>query len=652
MPIKYSKILIIFLTIIFIVMSVGLISPNKIHAYWGVEDTNVTDPVVFAELPIIGAASVATKASAATAATATTGNWTETIANWATQVAKWAKDELLKTLRDVIAKKLIDYTVNQAIQWIQGGGDPKFVTDWQGLLTRTGQDVTGQVISQLGGINICSPFKSAVINSTRIMAPYGGSSINRALSCPYGQIGVNLADFYRNFGNGGWKAYSAMWQPGGNYYSATLMSYDYMLSRTNAAVTAKTNEAIAGSGYLSATKEVKAEGKPSSRPQRSAPGWLTSLLNNPNKDSSGEYSVEKGFGGPDDPTNPSTGYILKNEKLGASYEVIFNNETGGTTINTYKDGKSLGEVSYQDSPDLFNKLSFEAANNYANEARTMEQISDVGGYVKNVINTPGDTIGKTIADSITSDYQWSANIQSWVSALVNAAISRLMREGLSAMQSSDEAEKSSNAIPWYPDEYKSIAQNEMVQSNQQLIDQIKKFTGAWQYILNIKRKALVASESIVKIFEDMKKNNCQVTDSEIANAKSERDRLKNEVVSFEAKIAEGNQVISQLNNAQTSAENASAIQNYNSFLSKYNTSENQLLVLSVSGQISTSDNLVVNYGTSTRSFTTSTQPSSNPTAKEAAEREATAKEKALSDAQTRSTGCTGIIISTSTATST
>src|SRR3989338_9106526 len=47
--------------------------------------------------------------------------------------AIWFEEQFGVRLRDVIAKRIIDMIVDQTVEWIQGGGEPKFVTDWNGF---------------------------------------------------------------------------------------------------------------------------------------------------------------------------------------------------------------------------------------------------------------------------------------------------------------------------------------------------------------------------------------------------------------------------------------------------------------------------------------------------------------------------------------
>jgi hypothetical protein len=52
------------------------------------------------------------------------------------------------------------------------------------------------------------------------------------------------------------------------------------------------------------------------------------------------------------------------------------------------------------------------------------------------VQTPGDVAGKAVANVITSDTNWGANIQSFTSAIINALINKLFQSGLSHLKGS------------------------------------------------------------------------------------------------------------------------------------------------------------------------------------------------------------------------
>ena len=165
------------------------------------------------------------------------------------KIARWVKEDLVKSLRDVIAKRIIDYIVDQTIVWIQGGGQPKFVTDWDGFLKDAANIAFDQVIKDVGLAWLCSPFKLQVQLSLLPVQRF-----QQRIDCTLDDVVKNIEDFYRDFENGGWIAYNEAWQPQNNYYGQIIMIHDELVTRTAAKTEAARNEAQAGGGFLSTKK--------------------------------------------------------------------------------------------------------------------------------------------------------------------------------------------------------------------------------------------------------------------------------------------------------------------------------------------------------------------------------------------------------------
>ncbi|NCO15552.1 MAG: hypothetical protein GW899_02280, partial [Parcubacteria group bacterium] len=142
------------------------------------------------------------------------------------KIARWVKEDLVKSLRDVIAKRIIDYIVDQTIVWIQGGGQPKFVTDWDGFLKDAANIAFDQVIKDVGLAQLCSPFKLQVQISLLPVQQF-----QQRIDCTLDDVVKNIEDFYNDFEKGGWIAYNETWQPQGNYYGEMLMIHDEMITR-------------------------------------------------------------------------------------------------------------------------------------------------------------------------------------------------------------------------------------------------------------------------------------------------------------------------------------------------------------------------------------------------------------------------------------
>ncbi|NCP58576.1 hypothetical protein COW77_02195 [Candidatus Wolfebacteria bacterium CG18_big_fil_WC_8_21_14_2_50_39_7] len=165
------------------------------------------------------------------------------------KIARWVKEDLVKSLRDVIAKRIIDYIVDQTIVWIQGGGQPKFVTDWDGFLKDAANIAFDQVIKDVGLAQLCSPFKLQVQISLLPVQQF-----QQRIDCTLDDVVKNIEDFYNDFEKGGWIAYNETWQPQGNYYGEMLMIHDEMITRGALAKEAAEKEALAGKGFLSVKK--------------------------------------------------------------------------------------------------------------------------------------------------------------------------------------------------------------------------------------------------------------------------------------------------------------------------------------------------------------------------------------------------------------
>jgi len=438
MKIISRKILIIFLAVA--VLFNTLILPKKAEAFLGLGDI-VWDP----------------------------GNWIANLGSWIWDKltktvldTNWWESKLNDTLRDVVAKRIIDYIVDETVEWIQGGGKPKFVTDWQGFLRQAGNIAFDQMIKDVGLAWLCQPF-SLQVKISLLPVP----KFSKRIECTLDDVVKNIEDFYKDFEKGGWIAYQEAWQPQNNYYGQMLMIHDETLTRMAQKTEAAANEALAGKGFLSVKKCVLYD----------------------------DYG---------------TGGCLK-------YEIV----------------------------------------------------------------TPGDTVGQVVARGMTSDIEWAANIKSWTSALVNAVINRLTREGIGLLKGSAES------YDYYqPPEYTDLVEQEIQQQKQRQIAQVKEFINEWQYLFDAKNKSLSYAEQLKVVLTEIKSRNCQppVSDNEIQAVQTDINRLKAEIAELKKKIDEGNNLISEITKANTIRERTIAEQNFYIFMDKYNTPEVQESLVSGSAR--------------------------------------------------------------------
>ncbi len=379
-------------------------------------------------------------------------------------------EKMSKVSRDILAKRIIDYIVDQTIKWVQGGGKPKFVTDWNGFLKDAGNIAFDQVIKDVGASRLCSPFSLQVKVGLLPVKRFGDQ-----ISCTLDDVVKNINDFYTNFEKGGWIAYNEAWQPQNNYFGQQILIQDQIQTETSKKVSAAVNEAVSGGGFLSQKKCV-------------------------------EYDPE----------------------------------------------------------------ALEACQGSSDQAACEAQAP----CLKYEIITPGDTVGAVVAKGMTSDIEWAANIQSWMSALVNAVINRLFTEGLSKLKGSSSG---GGGGSYYPPEVEGLRSEELKQQQQEILSSVKKINNEWQYILNAKKKAFDYANQELVIFNDLNAKNCQppVSDAQIATLQSNIGLLKDQITDLTAKINEANALIAEINAAKTTAALTRVLQKANEFMAKYNTEEMQ-----------------------------------------------------------------------------
>lgn len=158
---------------------------------------------------------------------------------------KWLVDKLNLNLTDLIAKRIIDYIVDQTVVWIQGGGKPKFVSDWNGLLKTAGDIAFDTVVKEVGAARICEPF-SFNVRVSLIPIP----KLSTQIDCTLDKVVSNIRNFYRDFRQGGWLAYEETWAPNNNFYAVQLQIADQIMLESARKARAAQNEALASKGFV------------------------------------------------------------------------------------------------------------------------------------------------------------------------------------------------------------------------------------------------------------------------------------------------------------------------------------------------------------------------------------------------------------------
>jgi len=159
---------------------------------------------------------------------------------------EWA----FKLLAETLKRQLLNMIVDQIVTYIQGGGEPKFITDWPGFFRDAVDQAGGKFLQQIGLSQLCSPFKP-LLSAAFIPIP----TFAERTSCTLNQVGVNIDVFLKDFRQGNWIAWQEMvLRPQNNVYGAYVMAWDQYEIEKSAAAKAAESEAQAGKGFLSVRK--------------------------------------------------------------------------------------------------------------------------------------------------------------------------------------------------------------------------------------------------------------------------------------------------------------------------------------------------------------------------------------------------------------
>ena len=182
------------------------------------------------------------------------------------KISQWSFESLFKQMLALLKKKILDMMVDQIVMWIQGGGEPKFVSDWGGLLKDAANEATGNFINAFGLTQLCEPLGGGLAGNLKIAVQASLIPVKKfseRARCTLKDIVTNVEDFATDFHSGGWLAYSESWEPQNNYFGLVIMASAELEDQQSKASGAIWSEAVAGAGFLSTKKcaELKSPGE-------------------------------------------------------------------------------------------------------------------------------------------------------------------------------------------------------------------------------------------------------------------------------------------------------------------------------------------------------------------------------------------------------
>ena len=368
-------------------------------------------------------------------------------------------DKSKDCIRDTVAKIILDWLVDQIVIWIQGGGEPKFVTNWRTFLDDAVNVGVGEVINQSNFQFLCSPFRLQVQLSLLPVPRF-----QERISCTLDQVVDNIEDFYNDFSKGGWIAYNEMWQPQNNYYGQILLFYDEAMMKGLAAKEAAEKEALAGGGFRG-PKQCK--------------------------------------------------------------------------IETEWDAEEIRANGYE--PEDFGLIK-DSTGRYC----AMEDLEE---------STPGSLVGRVAGEALTSDIRWAENVKSWVAAIINAVVNRLITEGVTYMKSSKEEPTGYGTAGYKGDfnptaggkatritseQYKGDTEAENARNQLPIIvENYRKILADRQAILTSKQQSLSTVRDLIRVLEEMKNKSCsEFNQKDLDDAKNAETALVGKIAQLESVIAE------------------------------------------------------------------------------------------------------------------
>jgi len=174
------------------------------------------------------------------------GTWIET----ELALSKEAKEILTQAKNiasELAMRQVLAMMTNQIITWIQGGGEPQFVSDWQGFLLDAADKAGGLFVDKyLGAGYLCEPF-DIDIKIALLDVP----TFEERVDCTISDMVDNIDDLYNDFSKGGWKGWIELTKPQNNFYGAYLIARNEKIEKADEAREAALKDAEAGGGFLS-----------------------------------------------------------------------------------------------------------------------------------------------------------------------------------------------------------------------------------------------------------------------------------------------------------------------------------------------------------------------------------------------------------------
>lgn len=156
------------------------------------------------------------------------------------QWTQWLNSIVLQIMKNTFVVAM----QSQITQWVQGGGNPRFVQSWSQTLTNAFNGAANTVVAQTLP-NLSPGFSTAAGVLLQQNATPIQSNIDQELTA----LGTTQANFSNNFNNGGFAAYFDLFQPDNNLFSALMDTQDAALNAGSNQAQASQARSVAANGF-------------------------------------------------------------------------------------------------------------------------------------------------------------------------------------------------------------------------------------------------------------------------------------------------------------------------------------------------------------------------------------------------------------------
>lgn len=176
----------------------------------------------------------------------------ETIAGWAADAGRWLVEHAFIGVLEAMKKRILDRLVDQIVLWIQGGGEPQFITNFSGFLEDAAQAAVGDVIEKSAYAPICDNSLRFQIQLylTRVQTRFD-SAVTCTLNDVLTNANTTIENFKESFQNGSWLAYQEVLLPQNNLYGLKILTNDQVVQEQAKRASVAQSEITAGQGFLS-----------------------------------------------------------------------------------------------------------------------------------------------------------------------------------------------------------------------------------------------------------------------------------------------------------------------------------------------------------------------------------------------------------------